>query len=183
MEMLTNSLLTDEGFLNQACINELEAALKNMPKDYERLAEDPEWSVKRWTSRKDITSALAKWAIRQSPYPCPDNLEKVVNYLDVCIRQSVPWDGANLAQLSLCDVNKLLDDILLGTSIFDAWNVSRKESGQTKFVTAFSKSDPDTDFIDLGALLRNVCIEIRDERRTNDLFDKKFEEKMEQERN
>jgi hypothetical protein len=36
--------------------------------------------------------------------------------------------------------------------------------------------DPDRDFIDLDALLHNVCLDIRLERRASDAFNKQFEE-------
>ena len=29
-----------------------------------------------WVFKEDFTGALAKWLVKQSPYPVPDNLEK-----------------------------------------------------------------------------------------------------------
>ena len=83
-----------------------------------------------------------------------------------------------VADLSLCEVDKALYDILYDKGIedFDNWNKSKAEpsNDSIKFVSASSpQSMPDYDFIDLDALLRNVCISIRDERRKNDEFDKK----------
>ena len=178
--MLSQPLLTEEGFLNQACINELNKALTNMPKTYNRLKDDIEWNSKKWIFKDNITGAFAKWAIGQSPYACPDNLEKVVNYLDACLEREIDWDRNGMAELSLCDINKLLYDILYeqGIIYFDDWNKTKKDWRKTEFnsIREAKEKDPDYDFIDLDALLRNVCLDIRTERRENDRFDKKFEE-------
>lgn len=177
--ILTQPLLTEDGFINPACMSELEQAIKNLPKTYDRLASDPEWTVKRWIFRHDITGAFAKWAIRQSPYGCPDNLEAVVKFLDSSLRTAVKWElpprDDGMAQLSLCDINRILHEILYekGVSYFDAWNVSK--TGKHATYAFDGPRDPDTDFIDLDALLHNVCLDIRQERRANDQFDAKFE--------
>ncbi len=181
IEMLSQPLLTEDGFINEACINELSAAILKTPKHYDRLNDKPEWNIKRWTFKKDITQGLAKYAISQSPYPCPDNLEDVIKYLDACLEKEVDWQECmGMAKLSLCDINKLLYDILYeqGVSYFDNWNKSKKGNVEIQFVSRDSlKGDPDYDFIDLDALLGNVCLDIRMERRASDKFDKEFEEK------
>ena len=60
----------------------------------------------------------------------------------------------------MCEIKKMLFDILEGTEQFDAWN---------------TKECLGSDWLDLDALLHNVCISIRDERRTHKAFDDKFE--------
>ena len=180
IEMLSQPLLTEEGFINEACINELNASITNMPKTYNRLSDSPEWSIKRWTFKSDITRGLAKYAIAQSPYSCPNNLEEVINYLDACLEKEVDWEKFGMVELSLCDINKLLYDILYeqGISYFDNWNKSKKGNVKISFSSRYSgKEDPDYSFIDLDALLRNVCLDIRMERRANDKFDEEFEKK------
>ncbi len=101
IEILSQPLLTEEGFVNEACLNELNKAIQNAPKSYERLDDNSEWSVKRWTFKKDITSGLAKYAISQSSYSCPDNLEDVIKYLDACLEKEVDWELHGMAELSL----------------------------------------------------------------------------------
>lgn len=66
-------------------------------------------------------------------------------------------------EISLCDISKMLYDILYGQniSIFDGWNTEE----------VMGKS-----WLDLDALLHGVCICIRNERRERDRFSKKFEE-------
>ncbi len=150
IEFIQEPLLTEEGFVNEACLNALSKAISNMPKTYERLADEPEWNEKGWVFIKDITGGLAKWAIRQSPNDCPKNLEKVIGYLDACLSRQFDFDTAGMCKLSLIQINKALYEILYeqGISDFDKWNEGEG-------------------FIDLDALLRNVCLDIRMERRAS----------------
>ena len=150
IEFIQEPLLTEKGFVNEACINALSKAISDMPKTYERLADRPEWNEKCWVFVKDITGALAKWAVRQSSKDCPRNLEKVLGYLDACLARYFPFDKNGMCELSLIQINKALYDILYeqGISDFDEWNKGEK-------------------FIDLDALLRNVCLDIKRERKAN----------------
>ena len=179
IEMLSQPLLTDEGFLNEACINELKGAMKDIPKLHNRRRDTKEWNTKRWTFKDEITGALAKYAISQSPYACPDNLEEVIKYLDACLENEIVWEaGTGWAELSLCDISKLLYDILYeqGFTYFDNWNKSKKGNVEIQFASRYSdKPDPDYDFIDLDALLNNVCLEIMKERRESDRNHEEFE--------
>lgn len=165
IEMLTQPLLTEEGFLNEACMNELSAFLNNMPRTYERCKDDPEWNTKRWLFWRDIVGALALWSIRNigndvnAPIH-PPNLEKVLGFVGACLRPK--FDKSGMAELSLCEINKMLFDILYDElDLFMRWNTEE----------CMGKH-----WLDLDALLHNVCLSIRSERRENDLFDKKFKE-------
>lgn len=182
VEMMSQPLMTDEGFLNEACMNELGALLARIPKEYDRLADDPEWSTKKdmWIFKHDIVGAFAKCACIGSPYDCPDHLNEVCGYLNASLATYFPWDENNMCNLSLCEINKALHDILADGSIsyFDAWNEPKKDKGQKiKFVSRLSgPEDPDYDYICIDALLRNVCLDIRMERRANRVFDRGFEQ-------
>jgi len=183
MEMLNEPLLTEDGFVNPACMNELENVLNNCPKTYQRLTNDPEWTKRHWVFKHDITAALAKWAIRQSPYAYPERLDEVVKYLDACLDVEFKKAGCLdtsdiMAELSLCEINKMLYGILheQGVEAFDNWNKAKNGSEEIVLASRYSKAHPDSDFIDLDALLHNVCIDLRMEFRVNDEFDKKFEE-------
>lgn len=147
-EIIEEPLLTDEGFLNEACMNALHKAINSMPKSYERLADTPEWNTPAWTFKHDITAELAKWAIGQGPTECPVGLERVVGYLDTCLDHKFSFGTEGMCELSLCDINKALYEILYkqGIGDFDKWNEGK-------------------DFIDLHALLHNICVGIRNERR------------------
>jgi len=161
-EMLSQPLSTEEGFINEACLNELTKAIKNMPKTYERLKNDEEWSKKIIISKKQILGAFAKWAIILS-FDYPKGIENVIKYLDKCLVNDVNWYFENkknneyFAELSLCEINKMLYDILYEQNItyFDNWNKGEK-------------------FVDLDALLRNVCIDIRTQQRENERFEERI---------
>ena len=186
-ETISQPLLTNEGYLNPACMNELESAINNMPKTFDRLSGDSEWSNKKdqWTFKSDIIGAFSMWACRQSPYGVPDGLENVCKYLNAALESCGDgWKNCGMQECSLVEINKWLYEILYeqGVEQFDAWN--KCKSGNTSDIQFSSRYDgvrnPDTDFIDLDALLHNVCITIRNERRTfkafNDKFDKQWSE-------
>lgn len=182
-EIISQPLTTEEGFLNPACMNELNDVIANLPKTYNRLTDDPEWSISKnqWTFKKDIVGAFAMWACRQSPYGVPDGLENVCKYLNAALSSCTNWGNIGMAECSLCDINRWLHEILYEQGIreFDNWNKCKK--GNTPDIAFTSRydgvKDPDYDFIDLDALLHNVCLSIRDERRKNKAFDEKFEKK------
>lgn len=129
-----------------------------MPPTYERLASDNEWNTPRLVFLREITGYLAHWAIRQidqsDQTPFPPGLEVAIGFVDRCLRPR--FDTNEMAKLSLCDINKLLHETLMQEPFFLAWNDAKILKG----------------WIDLHALLHNVCISIRDERRTFDAFDK-----------
>lgn len=185
IHMISQPLMTKEGFINPACMNELTDAINNSPKDFVRLSQDDEWnSLKhQWTTKCQIVGAFAKWACRQSPYGVPDDLETVCKFLNVCLDNLVMWNEYGMKEMSLCEINKLLHDILYeqGVTLFDDWN--KCKAGETPdiiFTSRYSgKRNPDHDFIDLNALLRNVCLDIRSERRENRAFDEKFNKEWE----
>jgi len=185
IDILTQPLLTEEGYLNEACMNELKCVINNFPKPHERNNNDEEWVEKNWIFRKEIVSVFAMCAIRQSPYVWPDDLEKVVKYLDACLTKSVDWEikeseNDALTQLSLSDISKLLYSILYEQNFqpFDKWNKSKIDIDQEiSFVSICDvPKQADYDFMDLDALLNNVCITIRDKIRKDKEFDRKFEE-------
>lgn len=151
IEILSEPLLTSNGGINPLCMAELAEAIEGMPEIHDRFAYDPEWSESkdRWTFRHDITGPLAMWAVRQSPVGIPKDLSVVLGYLDEALKTAFGWETAGMSELSLCDISRALHEILMNQGIkeFDAWNETRP------------------DFIDLHALLRNVCFTIRDERR------------------
>lgn len=162
VHMLTQPLLTDEGFVNEACMNELSAAIKSMPESYDRLAGDPEWTTPHPVVCEDLVGLLASWAISQMQRVPPD-LEKVCNYLHACLKRDPFTEvvmGYRMTNLSLCDVNRILWRHLEGLEAFDAWNEEAKVGAN---------------WIDLSALLHNVCISIRNNWRHSLAFNRKFE--------
>lgn len=175
IHFISQPLLTDEGFINEACMNELAAAIANIPETHERLSGDPEWNTKRLTGFREITAALAYWLIRQfasgdNKTPPPPahapGIEEAVSFLTACIRPK--FDEFGWAQMSLCEINALCWDVLADLPRFKSWN---EEATLGKH------------WLDLSALLHNVCLTIRQDRREFDAFNAKFDaEQAERER-
>lgn len=168
MKFLQNPLTTEEGFINESCLKELESVLKNFPKTYERedLKKEEEWATKRIVLRGDIVGSFAKWSCRLHQNNCPNNLEKVCKYFNECLKRDIKWKiitddcgDFEYTELSLLDINRLCHNILGDFNFVLEWN---QEEG---------------DFIDLDALFHNVCLDIREERRASDQFDKEFDAK------
>lgn len=124
----------------------------------------------------DILSALAYWAVYQSPYPIPDNLELV---LQACITNLEPkfqlrdpktWlvklSPNKLGFKRLKNFKKLeefLSQAILPISYVQLWN-ERKNGNQAPlgFTSRYDSPEPDNDFIDLDALIRNIAMTITD---------------------
>jgi len=94
-------------------------------------------------SKNDIVGAFAMWSVRQSPYNCPADLYSAIQQLYKALDKNIVFDSNNLGYAMLsCDkildtLEKLFDEI----STIEAWN----------------QPEPDDDFIDLGALARNIA--------------------------
>ena len=165
IHILTQPLVTEEGFLNEACMNELAAAINNMPETWERLANDPEWSEKQWIFASHISGYLASAAVHFYG-KCPPNLVQIIDYVAACLfREFEKIEHFKdrddiMSKLSLCEINKMLWDILGDLELFKQWN-TEEVMGKKWF--------------DLSALLHSVCLDVRRDWRENERFDKKFE--------
>lgn len=183
-EMISQPLLTEDGFLNPACMNELADTIRNIPKTHDRLRGDPEWDSKedKWIFKKDIVGHFAMMSCKLSPYGVPDGLENVCKYLNVALNSCGTWNEFEMQEASLCEINKWLHEILYeqGVEEFDKWNECKVGSTpDIQFVSSMDgKTDPDRDFISLDALLHQTCVSIRDERRKNKAFDEKLEKML-----
>ena len=166
VEMLTQPLTTEEGFLNEACMRELSAAINNTPESFDRLIGNPEWSNAAWTGVGEISGQLAHWAVVQA-VGLPPSLAEIVGYVHCALKQDsrfTSWgDIGMFSELSLCDINRLLWDILGDLQQFLDWN-------EESIMTPLSLQ-----WIDLSALLHNVCISLRNERRHGAAFNANFE--------
>lgn len=111
-------------------------------------------------SKRDVLSNVAKWAVAQSPYHRPDNLEIVLDKLNEVLGK---WtDDLGYKSLTYNEIKELLKENLFKIPEFTLWN-ERKNGNQCEyqFISRYSSDvDPDNDFIDLDALIRNVANEI-----------------------
>lgn len=101
---------------------------------------------KFWFFKKNIIANLAKYAISQSPYLIPSNLEKVLTDLDKLLipefkdsigSQSDPQRG--MIEMSYYDIKDLLSKYFLLIPEITEWN------------------ETTPDFIDIDALNRNIA--------------------------
>jgi hypothetical protein len=81
----------------------------------------------------------------------------MIGYLSACTRSK--FDKQGMAELSLCQIERMLEEILWPENIFQSWNDREVLPG----------------WLDLYALLRNVCLSIRNERREFDRFNRQFD--------
>lgn len=160
IELIPEPLITDDGCLNPVAYAMMEAAIANMPNIDERTAGEPEWEQKHWLHWRQIIGHFAHWAVRQidSDEPYPPGLEKMVGYLAACTRSM--FDSEHMAYLSLREVAATLHDILMNSAVFLSWNDSKVLAG----------------WLDLDALITNVCVSIRDELRAEAAFDLRCKE-------
>ncbi len=106
-------------------------------------------------SKKYILGEVAKWAVVQSPYHRPDNLEIVLDKLNDSFGK---WEK-EYEYFSYKRLKDYLDKNLKRIPEFLLWN-ERKNGNQSpyKFVDRYStNNNPDDDFIDLDALIKNVA--------------------------
>lgn len=103
-----------------------------------------------WLFRHHIVSTFARWAVRQSPVPVPVHLEQVLWHLDQSLALSIKWDARGMALLDGPSVENFIRRALWGYPPFMAWN-----EPMTKTLHPTNGT-----FIDLDALLRNVCMDL-----------------------
>jgi hypothetical protein len=115
----------------------------------------------KYISKKDFVGTLAKWAIRQSPHSCPDNLERVV------IKADGAWpvtgdsfkDQTSTKEWVKDDFEDFVHSFVYSTPEVISWNTPNSGRQGHSFISAFEpihRQSPDDDFIDLDALIRNI---------------------------
>lgn len=117
--------------------------------------------------RKDVAAHFAHWAVRLSPYPCPDDLPEVLSDLTQALEAR--WPGEPYVFMPHDEVSDLLHEFIQTHPKVRLWN-ERKNGNSAPFQAVsihFAKPDPDNDFIDLDALCRNVTYTLAEEERRN----------------
>ena len=169
IEMLSQPLTTEDGFLNPASVNELENYIRNMPRLRPDLRSDLEWTMRTWTCASDIVRHFSGWVTAGMLMPpdadgCyPPSLDSVVLVLRACIRRWERFEvfsGVCMGEVSLCELHDWLWETLEDLDAFNAWN-------------DVDKVGPS--WIDLCALVTNVCLSIEKDRRHDHAFNLKFE--------
>lgn len=127
----------------------------------------PPWRDERefWWPIDQVVGAFAMWAVRQSPYPVPDNLTDNCKSLTDLMKEAIE-DREQMAPDSDEEWFKSNHEWIEKTMLrlFDQipqimeWN-NRKNGNQASlgFSSRYDKPSPDNDFIDLHALARNIA--------------------------
>ncbi len=113
-----------------------------------------------------VMGALAKWAVRQSPYHRPENLEIVLDKFYALIKGELDDTPSKYIKKfdSWKELYVWLESRLKSIPEFLLWN-ERKNGNQAPygFSSRYDSPEPDNDFIDLDALIRNIANESIDE--------------------
>ena len=108
-----------------------------------------------WFMRSDFLGAFAYWVVAQSPYDTPDimpALKAFGEYIALRIRDGIP-EKFTYAELQEFINEKVFESI----PEIKKLNHPKIDVGQKiNFCDRYSKPKPDYDFIDLGALARNI---------------------------
>ena len=111
-------------------------------------------------SVNDILGAFAMWAVRQSPYRCPDSLNEAIDILEMVLINQIEFDNEPLAfkELSCDEIRKHLETAFEKVSAIMNWNEKKSGAPGYVFVSRVGgPKNPDDDIIDLGAMARNIA--------------------------
>jgi hypothetical protein len=117
---------------------------------------------KLFLSEGMLLGVFAKYAISQSPYYRPDNLETVIDSLHKLLGDIFTNAPLGIAEFTDNELYDLLHVALARIPEYVSWN-DRKNGNDApmQFTSRYDTNDnPDDDFIDLDALERNVIREI-----------------------
>jgi hypothetical protein len=116
----------------------------------------------------DVIGAIACWAVRQSPYVCPNRLAKVLKIVE-----------HSMKHCTFQELEQHLQEHLGCIPEVKKWNQRKNNNAAPiKVTTLYSTgADPDDDFIDLDALYRNIAGQVMSEAEDFRLFNEEFENK------
>lgn len=117
----------------------------------------PPWrdNSEKYFSLSHILGAFSMYAIRQSPYTCPENLGSAIEQLEIRLRDRLDFDKYEFCSVSCRSIHVLLEDLFQEVPMIMAWN-KKKIEGHNCVSSDHPDWNPDFDFIDLGALARNI---------------------------
>lgn len=107
-------------------------------------------------SKKYLIGELARWAINQSPYYIPENLEIVLRKLSDLL-PTYTFNEYGYKKMKKNEFHKWLFDIIIQIPELVEWNSSKDgNKSPFKFVSRYDEPNPDSDFVDLDALVMNI---------------------------
>ncbi len=114
--------------------------------------------TRQWMTLSTIEGHIAMWAVRQSPYHFPDDLQGALRVFRT--RMEPICDENQMIELDRDTLKKLIHQLFLSQGIVTSWNQRRNQREGYGFVSRYSKPQPDDDFIDLDALTANVVTSV-----------------------
>jgi hypothetical protein len=113
-------------------------------------------TLSRIVLKSVVVGHFAMWAVRQSPYLLPEELEKGIEEFDKTLHSNIEAGNETLIETTYRDLKGNIENTISNSKIISSWNVAKKGSGPV-FASAYSTPKPDYDFIDLDALVRNIA--------------------------
>lgn len=105
---------------------------------------------------KHLAGIFAMYAVRQSPYLVPDNLaEAVVDFMAGfdCEKPVLSWRYP-------LEFSQAVHESIFKSNVILKWNERKNGREGMGFSSRFDKPHPDDDFIDLDALVMNICRDV-----------------------
>jgi len=112
----------------------------------------------------DFTGALAKWLVKQSPYPVPDNLPVCIEKFHLAVIEAFNFDTGGMAKIELGGLTSQVNELLESIPEIAALNEPKTGHNEHIFVSRYhdGPSNPDDDFIDIMAVAQNITCEFAD---------------------
>ncbi len=128
--------------------------LENMPEIKEITF--PVWrdEEKHLFHIKEIVGAVIYWAIQQSPYDCPVYIFDAAMVLTGKIQMDWNPGAGGFVEFTCAELRTKLIKIFDGILTIGTWNIPKTDKELRRMG---DRPHPDNDFIDLGALARNVA--------------------------
>lgn len=128
--------------------------MANEIREVNRMRKKLVWKdrLERVVLKSVVVGHFGMWAIRQSPYLLPEELEKGIEEFS----QAQGFGNEPLLETTCANLEKIVADAISKSAVIASWNVAKKGTGMV-FVSRYDKPEQDCDFIDLDALARNVA--------------------------
>ncbi len=138
-----------------------------------RLETDPEWSRREWTHIHGIMEAWAYGVLSGDSwhygYRLVENFEIVFNHVSNRLQEKFT-DVGEVVEISLVEVRQWLGEWANEVPEYLAWN----ERGGSGIVSRYTPTPSKPQFIDLNVPPHNAAIWLRDQRRHERAFDRRF---------
>lgn len=158
---------------------ELAGSLDELMAKHERAVRaDPEWATPKHTHCHDLVVAFAAGVLRADPwhhgYKVPPGFDGVLNWIAFKVQEEFKDE---VVVLSLVEIKERFKRWAEEHPQFLKWNEPEDPGTVVGIVSRYTAIPNKRDFIDLGAIVHNATLYIRDDRRKNEDFDRRFEAK------